>query len=87
MEPKLDLTSADGNTKIVIDKQLCKGCTICAEVCPKNVLIMIDATDKWEGTLAEIADIDACTACMLCEIECPDYAIRVYSFKQKKAVA
>ena len=78
--------SSDSNTRITIDAVLCKGCQICAEVCPKDVLVMIDAPDKWEGTIAEVVAIDGCTACMLCEIECPDFAIRVFSTKEKKTV-
>ena len=87
MEYRLKATTTDGNTKVEIDKTLCKGCQICAEVCPKDVLVMSDAPDKWEGTIAEIKNIDGCTACMLCEIECPDFAIRVYSVKEKKVTA
>ncbi len=87
MEITLNATTKDGNTRIEIDKALCKGCQICAEVCPRDVLVMADAPDKWEGTLADIKNIDACTACMLCEIECPDFAIRVFSVKEKKVAA
>ena len=87
MDTRLNATTKDGKTRIEIDKALCKGCQICAEVCPRDVLVMADAPDKWEGTLAEIKNIDTCTACMLCEIECPDYAIRVFSVKEKKVAA
>lgn len=76
--------SSDGSTRIEIYSNYCKGCHICSEVCPKGVLIMVDTPDKWEGTEAEVVRIDECTACMLCEIECPDFAIRVYSTKEKK---
>ncbi|MDK9700609.1 MAG: 4Fe-4S binding protein [bacterium] len=85
MEKVKQWVTTDGNTRITIDAPLCKGCLICAEVCPKDVLVMVDAPDKWEGSLAEVVNMDACTACMLCEIECPDFAIRVFSVKEKKA--
>lgn len=81
----IESKTVDEGTRITIDRDLCKGCTICAEVCPRDVLVMIDAPDKWEGALAEVVDIEKCTACMLCEIECPDFAIRVFSVKEKKA--
>lgn len=79
-----DTLSSDGNTRIEIFCNFCKGCQICAEVCPKGVLVMVDTPDKWEGTEAQVIHMDDCTACMLCEIECPDFAIRVYSTKEKK---
>lgn len=87
MATLFETTSTDGATRITIDKDLCKGCLICAEICPKDCLVMVDAPDKWEGSMAEVTNIETCTACMLCEIECPDFAIRVYSMKEKKAVA
>ena len=55
---------------IKINKEWCKGCAICVEFCPHNVLSM-------NGAYAEVIDLDACTACELCEIRCPDFAITV----------
>lgn len=55
---------------IEIKKEWCKGCEICVEFCPFNVLAM-------NGALPEVVNIDACTACGLCEIRCPDFAIKV----------
>ncbi len=77
---------------IRVFRHYCKGCDICAEVCPKGVLRMETATDRWEGSMVEIINIEACNACMLCEYECPDFAIEVYSVKKElkakeKAVA
>jgi len=63
---------------IEIDRQFCKGCVICVDVCPKNVLAMADAPDKWEGQVAIVVNLEACTRCMLCEVHCPDFAIVVY---------
>ncbi|MBM3325531.1 MAG: 4Fe-4S dicluster domain-containing protein [Calditrichaeota bacterium] len=71
---------------------MCKGCEICVEVCPKAALKMIVTPDRWEGAMVEVVDIMACNACMLCEHQCPDFAIEVYSLKkeakakEKKAV-
>ena len=64
-------------------RHYCKGCDICAEVCPKSVLRMEIATDRWEGSMVQIVNIEACNACMLCEYECPDFAIEVYSDKKE----
>jgi NAD-dependent dihydropyrimidine dehydrogenase PreA subunit len=72
---------------IAIDEILCKGCTICVEICPKDVIEMVDAIDRWEGATARVKDIDACIACFICEHECPDFALLVYAApKAKKAV-
>jgi 2-oxoglutarate ferredoxin oxidoreductase subunit delta len=72
--------------KITIDRHFCKGCNLCVLFCPvEGVLEMIDAPDKWEGAEAVVKNIEACTGCMLCEVQCPDFAIAVYSSKKEKA--
>ena len=61
------------NTKdqleVKINKAWCKGCGICVEFCPKNVLTL----DKHEKI--EIANPDDCILCGQCEMRCPDLAI------------
>ncbi len=83
----LSATTSDGLTRVIVNLGFCKGCEICVEVCPKSVLRMVVAMDRWEGATVEIVDIDACTACMLCENQCPDFAIEVYTEKKKKKEA
>ena len=55
---------------IEITKEWCKGCSICVDFCPKDVLVM-------KGLLVEVKDLEACTICNLCEALCPDFAIVV----------
>ncbi|MBN2383015.1 4Fe-4S binding protein [bacterium] len=55
---------------ITINKDWCKSCEICVEFCPTHVLEM-------QGFYPVVAHIDQCTACMLCEYRCPDFAITV----------
>ncbi len=56
---------------IRIDENLCKGCSICADFCPTNVLEM-------RGSVVAVKDLEACTKCQLCDLRCPDFAIQVY---------
>jgi len=56
----------------------CKACDICVDVCPQNVLAMRKEPSKWEGYMVEVINLEKCTRCMLCEIHCPDFAIKVY---------
>ena len=72
---------------ITINNIFCKGCEICVEICPTEVLWMVTTPNRWEGALAEVKDIDACTGCILCEIQCPDFAIDVYNPKKDKKAA
>ena len=83
-EDTVSFISTDGRKTVKIHKHFCKGCEICAEICPKTVLHMTFAPDRWEGTVVDVIDINACTGCMLCEYQCPDFAIEVISIKKKK---
>ncbi|GAB7141030.1 4Fe-4S binding protein [Deferribacterales bacterium RsTz2092] len=56
--------------KITIVEKLCKGCAICVRFCPKQVLEM----KKFK---VHIKSADACIACAMCELRCPDFAISV----------
>ncbi|NPV26821.1 MAG: 4Fe-4S binding protein [Firmicutes bacterium] len=53
---------------IIINEKWCKGCRICIDFCPKDVLVL--RQDK-----AYPAQPEACTFCGLCELRCPDFAI------------
>jgi 2-oxoglutarate ferredoxin oxidoreductase subunit delta len=67
----------DKDIVIIIDRNLCKGCNICVEVCTPGTLELVDAPDKWEGSVVQVKDVELCNFCRLCEIQCPDFAIRV----------
>lgn len=51
-----------------VKTEWCKGCGICVEFCPTNVLELKDGK-------VNIKDLDACIKCGLCELRCPDFAI------------
>ncbi|GBF32621.1 2-oxoglutarate oxidoreductase, delta subunit [Desulfocucumis palustris] len=56
---------------VYINKALCKGCGICAAMCPKRVLV-VDSRKK-----AVAANPLACAGCGKCELLCPDFAINL----------
>ncbi|MHA2141514.1 MAG: 4Fe-4S dicluster domain-containing protein [Candidatus Thorarchaeota archaeon] len=65
--------------KIVIDKEMCKGCHICISVCPHGVLEKAEVVDNRGYFLPVVIDLESCKVCSLCEMECPDFAIAVVS--------
>lgn len=50
----------------------CKGCQICIEFCPTNVLAMHP-----NGNHPVVVAPEKCTACHFCDTHCPDLAISV----------
>jgi 2-oxoglutarate ferredoxin oxidoreductase subunit delta len=75
--------------RIEIDENLCKGCTLCTLVCPKDLLKMSEDELTPRGYHpAKYIDPDMeCTGCAICAVVCPDAAITVYRLVPKdKAV-
>ncbi|MBP1729017.1 MAG: 4Fe-4S ferredoxin iron-sulfur binding domain protein [Deltaproteobacteria bacterium] len=53
-----------------LDRELCIGCGLCAEVCPQQLFAM-------QGGKAQIMEKDACMECGACALNCPVTAIAV----------
>lgn len=70
LEERLDLSGSKKIKEIRIRTAWCKGCGLCVEVCPKDVLVM----DRFK---AAVANLDACIACGRCEDMCPDFCLEV----------
>ncbi|MFQ6087280.1 MAG: 4Fe-4S binding protein [Candidatus Methanofastidiosia archaeon] len=60
---------------IRILKGYCKGCLLCIEYCPKNVLAKSDELNYHFHP--KVVDLESCTKCRICELRCPDFAISV----------
>jgi 2-oxoglutarate ferredoxin oxidoreductase subunit delta len=65
-------------SKITIDPQLCKGCSLCVDACPKKLLRIAPERLNDKGFHpAELTDENACTSCAFCAVMCPDCIIKV----------
>jgi len=54
--------------ELKIHQEWCKGCGICVEFCPRDVLEVKKGKN-------EIIRLENCIKCGICEKLCPDYAI------------
>ena len=63
---------------IQIEKNLCKKCNICVELCPKKVF----GADELGKPFVQ--DESACTHCLTCELHCPEYAIEIERVEKPK---
>lgn len=55
---------------------LCKGCGLCIEKCPVKCIAWADELGVY-GTPRVEADMGKCIVCGICQMVCPDCAIRV----------
>jgi NAD-dependent dihydropyrimidine dehydrogenase PreA subunit len=68
------IASNAGSLPVTVDTDRCiahKGCTVCIDVCPLDVLTIDPATGKAH------MKYDECWYCLPCEKDCPTGAIRV----------
>ena len=64
--------------KVVIDRELCKGCYLCVRSCPVKVLEK-DPEQNSTGTYpVKQVSSEKCIACGSCFEVCPDVCIKVY---------
>ncbi len=67
----------DEDVTVALWEDACKGCGICVDICPTKVWRMDETLEKWNGTMVTVEDANKCTKCMLCEMHCPDFAIKI----------
>jgi len=65
-------------SKIIIDRNACKGCGLCIHACPKKLIELDKAGINVKGyNPAVCKDQEACIACAMCARMCPDVCITV----------
>ena len=64
--------------KVEIEVDICKGCGICAIVCPKNVLEMSTDLMNSKGYYpVSVVKMQDCIGCTSCALMCPDSVISI----------
>ena len=72
---------------VVIHEDRCKGCALCVDACPKDVLALAERKVNVHGyPYVEAIKADDCIGCASCGIVCPDGCITVYRKKDRKSV-
>ncbi|MBC3516397.1 ferredoxin family protein [Neobittarella massiliensis] len=64
--------------KITVNTDLCKGCGLCVQACPKQIIALAQELLNAKGYHpAQCIDEGACIGCAMCATMCPDVAITV----------
>ena len=70
--------------KVVVREDECKGCGLCVQACPFDLLVISQDINREGYHPAAFLDEDGkCTACGLCFRTCPDCALEVYRFRKE----
>lgn len=60
-----------------VSPDLCKGCGLCIEKCPSQVIDWAMKTGVYGTFIVKAKRIERCTACRICALVCPDAAIDI----------
>jgi 2-oxoglutarate ferredoxin oxidoreductase subunit delta len=66
--------------KVIFNEDLCKGCELCVNACPKKIIEMDLGkinTKGYHPATIKPENMDKCIACGFCAMMCPDVVITV----------
>ena len=64
--------------KLTFKEELCKGCGLCVNACPKGILQLSKTKLNSTGhTPVEQLEPEKCIGCAFCAMMCPDCVIKV----------
>lgn len=67
--------------KVIIDRELCKGCFLCIRACPSKVLAEDTLPNSSGSYPSKAVFMEKCIACGNCFAVCPDVCIMVYELE------
>jgi len=71
--------------RIEVDELMCKGCELCSDACPQDVLGLASERLNAKGYHPAELIASGCTGCGICAVVCPEAAITVYREVNKAA--
>ncbi|HNS32977.1 MAG TPA: 4Fe-4S binding protein [bacterium] len=62
---------------VKVDKERCKSCKLCIEICPNNLFKVSEDFNKMGYHYIETDKNKSCSGCKRCVLICPDAAIEI----------
>jgi 2-oxoglutarate ferredoxin oxidoreductase subunit delta len=75
-----DLSTKRARGTVVIQGQICKGCSYCIDFCPSHCLGFSQGFNAKGYHYPELVRPEDCSGCDLCGLYCPDFAIFAVRF-------
>lgn len=72
---------------IIIDSESCKGCNLCMDFCPKNVIELVSELNHLGYHPACAVRLEDCTGCQACAQMCPEGGVTILRRVREKAPA
>lgn len=66
---------------IDVDRERCKGCSLCVVACPKDVLALAPEVNGKGYNFSLMKNPGDCIGCSNCATVCPDSVIEVYRLR------
>lgn len=66
---------------VVVDTDRCKGCELCIEACPSQVLGVSNRCNTKGYHFVELINEEACIGCASCGYVCPDACLTIYKVR------
>jgi 2-oxoglutarate ferredoxin oxidoreductase subunit delta len=63
---------------IEVDQMYCKGCELCMDACPQNVIALDMEHLTPKGYHPAYLISEGCTGCAICALVCPEAALTVF---------
>ncbi len=67
-----------------VSPELCKGCGLCIEKCPSQVIDWSEMIGVYGTAIVEPKRMERCTGCRICQLLCPDAAIDIIREEKKE---
>ena len=64
--------------EVKINKEFCKGCGLCIDVCPKGVLALGKEMNAKGNNFVVAERSEECVGCKSCSTMCPEAAIELF---------
>ncbi|KUO48791.1 MAG: hypothetical protein APF76_18085 [Desulfitibacter sp. BRH_c19] len=74
-------------TKITFEEDTCKGCELCIEFCPKNLISLSNRFNDKGFHPATVKNTSKCSGCAICARMCPDVAIAIEQIEYERGAA